>query len=127
MHLTGEPAFQKIIPNNKVTGGRNLKFTQTPDYTYLKFLFRGCMKRHHFEEDGVFDWSNYGVNVLTPRRELGQPETDEETSSKKCRSKPVRLTGNNNNNNDLQVPFIPVLHQVNCFDFRATFFTNCIQ
>ena len=80
------------------------------------------MKRHHFEEDGVFDWSSYGVNVLTPRRQPGG-ESEEDTSSKKSRNKLARLTSNNNNNNnnDLQVPFIPVLHQVISFHFWSTF------
>jgi hypothetical protein len=87
------------------------------------------MKRHHFEEDGVFDWSSYGVNVLTPRRQFGQLETEEETGSKKSRTKLVRLGGNssnnnNNNNNDLQVPFIPVLHQVIWFDFLFALLYN---
>jgi hypothetical protein len=25
------------------------------------------MKRHHFEEDGVFDWSHYGTTAAMPR------------------------------------------------------------
>ena len=117
---------------------RNLKFTQTPDYTYLKFLFRGCMKRHHFEEDGVFDWSHYGhATVFTPRHAPAEAaeaaETNEESQSRK-NGKIVKAnffpsggnssnnnnninntsgsSSNNNNNNDLQVPFIPILHQV---------------
>ena len=69
----------KTSPIYDALSNRNLKFTQTPDYTYLKFLFRGCMKRHHFEEDSVFDWSHYGVNALTPRHKL--KENGEEVST----------------------------------------------
>ena len=35
---------------------RNLKFTQAPDYTYLKLLFRDCLRRLGEEEDYVLDW-----------------------------------------------------------------------
>lgn len=36
---------------------RNLRFSQTPDYNYLKSLFRGCLKRNEYPEDYKFDWS----------------------------------------------------------------------
>ena len=36
---------------------KNLRFTQNPDYNYLRGLFRGCLKRHNWEEDYEFDWS----------------------------------------------------------------------
>ena len=36
---------------------KNLRFTQNPDYNYLRGLFRGCLKRHNLEEDYEFDWS----------------------------------------------------------------------
>ena len=36
---------------------RGLKFSQTPDYDYLKGLFRACLTRHKLKEDGIFDWS----------------------------------------------------------------------
>ena len=42
---------------------RGLKFSQTPDYDYLKGLFRACLIRHKFKEDGVFDWSPFDGNV----------------------------------------------------------------
>ncbi len=29
---------------------------QHPDYNYLRGLFRGCLKRHAWEEDYEFDW-----------------------------------------------------------------------
>ena len=38
---------------------KNLRFAQNPDYHYLKGLFRGCLKRHHWEEDYEFDWSRH--------------------------------------------------------------------
>ena len=34
-----------------------MKFSQAPDYDYLKSIFRGCMARNHLKEDGIFDWS----------------------------------------------------------------------
>ena len=34
-----------------------LKFSQAPDYDYLKNLFRKCLTRHDLEEDGIFDWN----------------------------------------------------------------------
>ena len=34
-----------------------LKFSQAPDYDYLKNLFRKCLIRHNLEEDGIFDWN----------------------------------------------------------------------
>ena len=38
---------------------KGLKFSQTPDYDYLKGLFRACLSRHKLKEDGVFDWSPF--------------------------------------------------------------------
>lgn len=35
---------------------RALKFTQAPDYLYLKNLFRSCLNRIGSPEDNVFDW-----------------------------------------------------------------------
>ena len=34
-----------------------LKFSQAPDYDYLKNIFRKCLSRHNLEEDGIFDWN----------------------------------------------------------------------
>ena len=36
---------------------KDMKFTQGPDYRYLRSLFRGCLLRHNLEEDNEFDWS----------------------------------------------------------------------
>ena len=36
---------------------KDMRFTQGPDYSYLRSLFRGCLLRHNFEEDYEFDWS----------------------------------------------------------------------
>ncbi len=33
-----------------------IRFTQHPDYNYLKSLFRGCLQRHELNEDYDFDW-----------------------------------------------------------------------
>ena len=38
---------------------RGLEFSQTPDYDYLKGLFRACLNRNKLKEDGVFDWSPF--------------------------------------------------------------------
>ena len=76
------------------------------------------MKRHHFEEDGVFDWSHYGTNVLTPKRLPA--ENDNESQSKKSPNQIGKVgKANHNNNNDLQVPFIPILHQVFCLNLKC--------
>ena len=86
------------------------------------------MKRHHFEEDGVFDWSNYGTNVLTPRKLAA--ENDNESQSKKSpnqKEKIGKMNNNNNNNNDLQVPFIPILHQVFCPNLECKTLCNQIK
>ena len=37
---------------------RSLKFSQAPDYDYLKGLLRGCLRRHELKEDGIYDWSS---------------------------------------------------------------------
>ena len=36
---------------------RGLKFSQAPDYDYLKNIFRTCLARNNLKEDGIFDWS----------------------------------------------------------------------
>ena len=36
---------------------RNLKFDESPDYTYLRALFRDLYKREGFADDSVYDWS----------------------------------------------------------------------
>jgi casein kinase 1 len=35
----------------------NLKFDETPDYTYLKALFKTLFRKHNFVYDLVFDWT----------------------------------------------------------------------
>jgi serine/threonine protein kinase len=35
---------------------RSLKFEQTPDYTYLKNLFKNLMYKHRYDYDYQFDW-----------------------------------------------------------------------
>lgn len=35
---------------------KNLRFAQVPDYSYLRSLFRGCLKRNNLNEDYIFDW-----------------------------------------------------------------------
>ncbi|XP_040574702.1 uncharacterized protein [Lepeophtheirus salmonis] len=35
---------------------RSLKFTQSPNYNYLRNLFRNCLKRLELQEDNIFDW-----------------------------------------------------------------------
>ena len=42
---------------------KGLKFSQTPDYEYLKGLFRACLNRNKLKEDGVFDWSPFDGTV----------------------------------------------------------------
>ena len=35
---------------------KGLKFTDTPDYNYLRNLFRSCLISRRLKEDDVFDW-----------------------------------------------------------------------
>ena len=42
---------------------RALKFSQQPDYIYLKNLFRGCLTRMGEVEDDIFDWMKSGFKV----------------------------------------------------------------
>jgi hypothetical protein len=37
---------------------KTLKFTDTPDYNYLRNLFRSCLISRKLPEDDVFDWMN---------------------------------------------------------------------
>lgn len=46
-----------IEPSHFFRYCRSLKFSQAPDYDYLKNIFKGCMARNHLKEDGIFDWS----------------------------------------------------------------------
>ena len=43
-----------------------LKFSQAPDYDYLKNLFRSCLTRHNLEEDGIFDWNPTSQTAKKP-------------------------------------------------------------
>jgi len=36
---------------------RLLEFEEKPDYKYLRSLFRGIFRKHHFVNDGHFDWT----------------------------------------------------------------------
>ena len=52
---------------------RGLKFSQTPDYDYLKGLFRACLSRHKLKEDGIFDWSPFDGTVSLQNTPLKPP------------------------------------------------------
>jgi hypothetical protein len=38
---------------------RNLEFEETPDYAYLKDMFKSAMKRENFEFDYNYCWNNW--------------------------------------------------------------------
>ena len=65
---------------------RALKFNQTPDYSYLKNLFKGCLHRIGGVEDYVFDW-------MMPRRHSVHGDTEssaERTSTSREESSTAR-------------------------------------
>jgi hypothetical protein len=39
---------------------RSLRFTDEPNYAYLKSLFAGCLKRLNFVNDQIYDWMSKG-------------------------------------------------------------------
>lgn len=39
-----------------ITMCRNMRFEEKPDYTSLRHLFQGAMKRFNFDYDGQYDW-----------------------------------------------------------------------
>ena len=47
----------------------NLKFGQTPDYKYLKQLFRRCLHRNKLSEDKIFDWSEQEEKALVEQQQ----------------------------------------------------------
>ena len=48
-----QASFQRIL--NATSGAEKVK-VGCP-HNYLRGLFRGCLKRHNWEEDYEFDWS----------------------------------------------------------------------
>jgi casein kinase 1/casein kinase I family protein HRR25 len=44
----------------------NLGFEDSPDYTYLKRMFRDLYKRRCFDDDGIFDWDIIKNNQQVP-------------------------------------------------------------
>ena len=38
---------------------KTLKFTETPDYNYLRNLFRSCLISRRLPEDDIFDWMHF--------------------------------------------------------------------
>ena len=90
---------------------KNLRFTQTPDYNYLITLFRGCLRRHDYAEDYVFDWNrakkdNTNISLYSvsnsPSNHKGKNVLDGKKSADiPSRSSPSRklLDAENNPNN----------------------------
>jgi len=39
---------------------RSLRFTDEPNYAYLKSLFSGCLKKLNFANDQIYDWMSKG-------------------------------------------------------------------
>ena len=56
---------------------RRLDFFETPDYEYLKKMFKDLYKEKGFQDDGIFDWSgNSRVMSLLDLLTLFSPQTD---------------------------------------------------
>lgn len=47
---------------------RRLDFFETPDYNYLRKLFRDLFERRGYKDDGVFDWT--GKEIVSLRMPL---------------------------------------------------------
>ena len=41
---------------------RNLKFSQKPNYKYLRRIFRICMRKNKFKYDYLYDWKEPRIN-----------------------------------------------------------------
>ncbi|QQP41490.1 Putative gilgamesh, partial [Caligus rogercresseyi] len=87
---------------------RSLKFTQSPNYNYLRNLFRNCLKRLGMQEDYVFDWSlplreesSLTLALETEKQQIGE---EEETGSLSNTSKvpPQRVVVEVNKPSDRQ-------------------------
>ena len=67
-----------------------MKFSQAPDYDYLKSIFRGCLARNYIKEDGIFDWSPKDSIPVENKEvkhkfDLGHPiKNHEETKIRVC-------------------------------------------
>lgn len=47
---------------------RKLRFSDEPDYNWIKNLFRNCLKRHRLEYDYVFDWDLSNTEESKPMK-----------------------------------------------------------
>ena len=56
---------------------RHLKFAQTPDYGYLKNLFKSCLNRIGAEEDNVFDWMLSSKKLQRRQQQFEDGQTEE--------------------------------------------------
>ena len=75
---------------------KSLKFTDRPDYNYLKTLFRSCLKNNQWLEDNVFDWM-----ILSSESEQPTPPTSTVTSPVGKSDHPEKkMEKMNLNNND---------------------------
>eukprot|EP01083_Nonionella_stella_P064640 168704_1 len=54
---------------------RNLEFTQTPDYDYLRLLFEKLFKRRGFKNDGKFDWESFANQKIPSSSSWHTPST----------------------------------------------------
>lgn len=49
---------------------KNLEFEETPDYTYLKNLFKNLMEKNKYVHDLEFDWITEAKRKLEENKEL---------------------------------------------------------
>ena len=46
---------------------KTLKFTDKPDYNYLRNLFRNCLRTNNWPDNDVFDWMNLRLSEASPK------------------------------------------------------------
>ena len=52
---------------------RRLDFFETPDYEYLRKLFKDLFDRKGFIEDGEFDWTHKQIVSTVPYNRISEP------------------------------------------------------
>ncbi|KAJ5067469.1 casein kinase 1-like protein [Anaeramoeba ignava] len=82
---------------------RNLRFEETPDYSYLRKIFRDLFCKEGFLYDGIFDWTPNDKQT----HQSGKKEQKSmillktnQTGNDSLKRKRINQFGNNNNNNN---------------------------
>jgi hypothetical protein len=80
---------------------RNLEFEETPNYAYLRKLFRQLYRRHFDKYDFEYDWKN---PQLLKEREISKADAEEEEREKHLAEK-VRISSTKKGTDDLHHTF----------------------